>query len=368
MKNLFKITPALAAGLALSLAVAGARADGAAEPQVLNTDAIDQAIAREMAVQNIPGLALGIVYKGELRYAKGYGKADIENDLPVTPDTRFFIGSVSKPILALGVARLAEQGKLRLDDPISQHLPGTPASWKDIRLSHLLHHTSGIVRESPAFDSQRNKPDWDVVFAAFKMPLLFPTGTKWEYCNVCYFALAEVMTRVSGTPWPQLMQKEVFQPAGMNDTRTTNPRDAGPHRAVSYEWKNGRYEKMRENIAVRPSGAFVSTVNDMARLEAALWGGRVVLAQTLKLIETPARLNDGSEAKISEGSYGYGMGWDVGLVNGKRRVAHGGVLAGFRTAYARYPDQGWAVVVLSNSASGRYNALERAVARLLPGL
>lgn len=366
-KSLRKVA-ALSVVFALWLPVMGASVDPVVTTRALDTVAIDQVIAREMAAQNIPGLALGIVYKGELRYAKGYGKASIENDVPVTPDTVFAIASVSKPILAMGIARLVEQGKLRFDDPISNHLPGTPESWKDVRLTHLLSHTSGIVRESPAFDGEKNTPDFELVSAAFSLPLVFPTGTKLEYCNVCYFALAEVITRVGGDPWPQFMQKELFQRAGMKDTRTTSVSDIMPRRAASYEWKHGRHHNMREYIALRPSGAFVSTVIDLARLESALWSGRVVSAQTLKLMETPTRLNDGSPAKRSENSLGYGLGWDVSLIDGKRRVAHGGALAGFRTIYSRYPDQGWAVIALTNSTSARSDVLEGAVAKLLPRL
>ncbi len=359
------IRAAALALLAICLATIGARANPLVLKQALNGAAIDEVVAREMEVQKIPGLALGIMYKGDLLYAKGYGKADIENDVPATPDSVFAIASVSKPLIALGIARLVEQGKLRFDDPIAKYLPGTPESWKDVRLTHMLSHTSGITRESPGFDGERIKPDFEVVAAAFSVPLAAPTGTKWEYCNICYFALADVITRVGGDPWPQFMQKEVFQRAGMKDTRTTSVRDIIPRRAASYEWRHGRHENMREYIALRPSGAFVSTVSDLARLESELWGGRVVSAGTLRLMETPARLNDGSPARGSDNSVGYGLGWDVAIVDGRRRVAHDGALAGFRTVYARYPDQGWAVIVLTNSSSGCCNALERAVAKLL---
>jgi D-alanyl-D-alanine carboxypeptidase len=105
--------------LAICLATIGARANPVVLKQALNGAAIDEVIAREMKVQKIPGLALGIVYKGDLLYAKGYGKADIENDVPATPDSVFAIASVSKPLIALGIARLVEQGRLRFDDPIS---------------------------------------------------------------------------------------------------------------------------------------------------------------------------------------------------------------------------------------------------------
>lgn len=360
----------LAATLAL-FAAANAFADATAAKPALNTAAIDEAVTKSMAELNIPGVALGIVYKGELRYAKGYGKANVEKDAAVTPDTVFMIASVSKPILALGIARLAEQGKLKLDDPISKHLPNTPDTWKDIRLTQLMNHTAGLVRESPAFEGGKIKPDFEVVSAAYSVPLVFPTGTGMQYCNVCYFALAEVITRVSGQPWAEFMEREVFQRAGMKDTRPTSQRDMVPGRALSYERLLGIQKVASEYTALRPSGAFMSTVNDLARLEAALHANKLVTADTWKKIEAPSRIRDEKSGdsklgKMRDGAMGYGMGWELSELEGMRRVAHGGSLAGFRTMYARYPDQGWAVIVLANSATARPGAIENAVAKLLP--
>lgn len=341
-------------------------ADSRAASPVLDTAAIDQTISRLMAEQNIPGLAIAIVHKGELRYAKGYGKANIEHDIAATPDSVFAIASVSKPLIALGVAKLVEQGKLAWSDPVGKHLPGTPDTWRGITLAHLANHTSGIVRESPAFEGDKVKSDFEVVAAAYPVPLAFPTGTKMQYCNVCYFALAEIITRTAGEPWPRFMEREVFLPAGAKDSRTTSVRDLVPRRVASYEWKDGKHQNVREYVALRPSGAFLSTVNDLARIEAALTAGKLVKPDTLKLAETPARLNDGTVGKMNPNSAGYGLGWELFDAEGKRRVAHGGTLAGFRTMWARYPDQGWAVIILTNSTSARPNALEAAVAKLLP--
>jgi D-alanyl-D-alanine carboxypeptidase len=353
--------------LALGFAVADARADAAAaNAKALDTAAIDAVMAREMAAQNIPGLALAIVHKGEIRYAKGYGKANIEHDIAVTPDTVFAIASVSKPLVALGVTRLVEQGKLSWSDPISKHLPGTPESWNGITLAHLASHTSGIVRESPAFDSQKIKSDFEVVSAAYPVPLDFPIATKMQYCNVCYFALAEVITRTANEPWHRFMDKELFQRAGMKDTRPTSVSDIVPRRAASYEWRLGYPFNVREYAALRPSGAFLSTVNDLARFEIALQAGKLVKPESLKLAEKPALLKDGSAGKMSPTSLGYGQGWEINEANGRRRVAHGGSLAGFRSIYSRYPDQGWAIIILTNSASARPNALEIMVSELLP--
>jgi len=351
---------------AISFAASDARADAAPAKPALDTAAIDQTMARLMAEQNIPGLALAIVHKGELRYSKGYGKANVEKETAVTPDTVFMIASVSKPLLAMGIARLAEQGKLKFDDPVSKHLPGTPDTWKDVRLSHLLNHTAGIVRESPAFDGGKIKPDFEVVSAAYSLPLVFPTGTGMQYCNVCYFALAEIITRTSGEPWTTFMERDLFRRADMKNTRPTSERDKVPDRALSYDRTLGIQSVAREYLALRPSGAYMSTVNDLARLEAALHANKLLSAATMKKMETPARLNDGTVGKMNPASEGYGFGWELSQVDGRRRVAHGGSLAGFRTIYARYPDQGWAVIILTNSSSARPNALEAAVAKLLP--
>ncbi|MBN8505724.1 MAG: beta-lactamase family protein [Burkholderiales bacterium] len=332
----------------------------------LDTSAIDAAVRQHMAQRQVPGVALGIVHHGQLVYAQGYGLANLEHQLPVTPDTVFAIASVSKPLLAIGVARLVEQGKLAWSDPISRHLPDAPASWQGITLAHLANHSSGIVRESPAFDPERRLPDIDLVRATYPVPLDFPTGTRMQYCNVCYFALAEVIARTSGQAWPDFMARELFQPAGLQDTRPTSVADLVPRRAASYEWRDGRQHNVREYVALRPSGAFLSSVRDLARFEAALAAGRLLKAETLRLLETPTRLLDGSLGKMRADSGGYGLGWELREVQGWRRVAHGGSLAGFRTQYARYPEQGWAVILLSNGSGTASAQLEQAVAQLLP--
>lgn len=356
----------VAALLCTPVAQATGPAPPAAAAAALDTQAIDQAVQREMALQNVPGVALAVVYRGELRYAKGYGIADLERQVPVKADSLFAIASVSKPLLALGVARLAEQGKLAWTDPVAKHLPGTPAAWQGITLAHLASHTAGLVRESPAFDGEKLQSDATLVAATYASPLVFPTGTQMQYCNVCYFALAEVISRVSGVPWPQYMEQAIFAPAGMLDTRTTSVTAVLPRRVASYEWQDGRHLNAREYLALRPSGAFMSTVLDLARFEAALQSSRIVSPAMLAQMEAPTLLKDGTPGKIDPASIGYGLGWQVGEAHGQRRLSHGGSLAGFRTLYARYPQSGWAVIVLANSSSARRGPLEAAVTRFLP--
>ena len=166
-----------------------------------HADDIDAIVRAEMARQKLPGLALAIVRDGTVVKVQGYGHADVARAVPVTPDTVFKIGSVSKPLIASAVMLLAQEGRLSLDDPVSKYLEGTPDTWKAITIRHFLTHTSGVVREGPAFDPFRVQPVADVIRSAYPMPLRFPTGTKWEYCNVGYFSLAEIIGRVSGGPW-----------------------------------------------------------------------------------------------------------------------------------------------------------------------
>lgn len=356
----------LAACITSHALLAGAQATTAAPTQFkLDVAAIDATITRAMSEQYIPGVALGIVYRGELVHARGFGKANLELDIPVTPDTVFAIASVSKPIIALTVASLVEQGKLKWDDPVSRHLPGTPTSWAAIRLSHLASHTSGVLRESPAFEGEKVKSDFEVVSAAYRVPLEFETGTRMQYCNVCYFALAEIITRSAGEPWPKVVERNIFAMAGMSRTRTTSTRDLVPGRAASYEFRDGRYLNVREFVALRPSGAFLSTVNDLARLEKALHENRLLRPATLRAMEQPALLHHGKPGSFGNSTAHYGLGWELNTVLGERQVSHGGSLAGFRTLYARYPDSGWALILLTNGANAKVAQLGNQVAEIM---
>jgi D-alanyl-D-alanine carboxypeptidase len=333
---------------------------------VINIAAIEKIMADEMQSKKIPGAALAIVHNGNTLYAKGFGRANLEHDVPVTPDSVFLIASVSKPILAMGVMLLAQQGKLNIDDPLSKYLTDTPESWRDITLRHLMNHTAGLVRESPAFDGNKAVPNIDLIRATYPLPLDFPTGTKIRYCNICYFTLAEVISRVSGEPWPTFMEKNIFSPAGLRATRTSSTSDVIANRAASYSVRNGVYSIEREYIPVRPSGAFASSLNDIVRLEKMLVQKQLLNADTIARMQQPATLKDGSKAPFdSVTGAGYGLGWVVSNMDGQLRVGHGGSLAGFRTLYQRYPERGVAIIVLTNLSTARPNDIEAAVAKVV---
>ena len=327
---------------------------GVAKPP--SPDPVDALVATEMDRLHVPGVSLAVLRRGKVIKVAGYGKADLEQDLPVTPETVFKIGSVSKQFLATGIMLLLQDGRLTLDDPIGKHLTDAPESWKRITIRHFLTHTSGVLREGPAFDPLKVQADSLVIASAYTQPLVFPTGSKYQYCNVCYFALAEIITRVSGKPWDAFLTERVFRPVGMTATRTTTTTALVPRRARGYVWRNGVYENAAEFIAIRPSGAFLSTVSDLARWDAALYDDRVLTESSRNQMWTPMRLNDGSPTE-------YGFGWELDTMDGHRGVHHGGSLPGFRAEMSRFPDDGLTVIVLTNGDSAQPATIAAGIAR-----
>jgi len=329
----------------------------AVAPNARARDSVDRVVVSAMERMRIPGVALAVVRAGKVIKAEGYGIADLEHAIPVTPQTVFKIGSVSKQFLATGIMLLAQDGRLAVDDPVAKYYPNAPESWRGITLRHFLTHTSGVLREGPAFDPGKIQPDSIVIRSAFERPLEFAIGSKYQYCNVCYFTLADVIARASGKPWDVFLAERVFRPVGMPATRTTTVSALVPHRAHGYVWRDSAYANATEFLALRPSGAFLSSVLDLAKWDAALYENRVLTKSSRDAMWTPVRLTDGS-------AFGYGFGWQLDSVDGHWRVHHGGSLPGFRAEMARFPNDSLTVIVLTNSDSAIPVQIARDVARV----
>ena len=231
------------------------------------TDRVDALIETEMRRQRIPGLSLAVLQQGAIVKAQGYGVADRAKKMPATPQTVYKIASVSKLFIATGVMSLVQEGRIALDDPVVRLLDGAPTAWRAVTVRHLLSHTSGLVREGPAFDARKLQSDAEVIRSAYLLPLLFAPGERSEYSNLGYFVLAEIIRRASGQPWDEHLTTKIFRPLGMDTTRTTRAGASLPNRAVGYQ-DNDRLLVARDWPAVRPSGAFVSTALDLARWDA----------------------------------------------------------------------------------------------------
>lgn len=304
-------------------------------------DKVDEFIKAEMQKQNIPGVALAVIKDGKVIKNKGYGLANVETNTQVTNETVFKIGSISKPIIAMGIMLLVEEGKISLDDKVGKYLDGTPETWKDITVRNLLSHTSGIIREAPGFDPAKIQPDADVIKTVYQSPLVFAPGEKYQYCNVGYFSLAEIISKVSGKPWSEFLSERIFKTFGMNSTRTTTFDGIVPHRANGYAFANNKLANSEVYIALRPSGAFLSTITDLIKLENALNDTKFLKPETRKAMWTPFKLNDGKDSS-------YSLGWNITEVNGRKRIGHGGSLNGFKSFFARFVDDKLTVIVLTN--------------------
>ncbi len=328
----------------------------------VHADNVDDYIKREMERQHVPGVSVVVIKDGKVIKSQGYGLANVELSVPARPDTVYKIGSVSKQFIATGILLLVQDGKISLDDPISKFLDETPETWKPITIRHLLTHTSGIVREAPGFDPLKIQKDADVIKTAYSLPLRFAPGEKHEYCNVGYFSLAEIISKVSGKPWPDFLHERVFAPLGMNATRTTNMTEMVPNRANGYVWRNGKLQNASIYFALRPSGSLLSTVLDLAKWDAALDSGKVLTRATLDQAWAPVKLNNGT-------TYPYGFGWHLTPLAGHKRINHGGSLPGFRSQMVRFADDKVTVIVLTNGDNANAGKLANDVANFyIPGL
>lgn len=337
----------LLAAAALSLAPIS----GAAQ-----SDRTDDFIRAEMERQNIPGLSLAVLRNGEIIKACGYGLANIEEGTSATPATVYKIASVSKQFIAAGIMRLVQDGQIGLDHSIREYLDDAPESWSGITIRHLLTHTSGLTRNPPGFDPFQVRHDADLIATAYGLPLGFGPGENAEYSNLGYFVLAEVITTIAGRSWTEYLRETIFEPLGMHATHPTNTTVALPERAQGYV-DNDELLLAPEWQALRPSGAFLSTVLDLAKWDAALFTNRILSDATKRAMWTPATLVDGRAAD-------YGFGWMPTDFERRKLVYHTGGMPGARSAFARFVDEGVSVIMLMNLDDVDIGTLMFGVARL----
>ena len=311
---------------------------------------MDEYVKVQMQTLHIPGLSIAVVEKGRLIKAAGYGLANVETDTPATPETVYKIASLSKQFLAAAVMLLVEEGKIGLDDQAGKYLNGSPESWKNITVRHLLTHTSGIVRDPSDYHPYKEQSPAEVIESVYPMPLLFQPGEKWLYSNVGYYVLSEIIGKASGKPWSEFISERLFAPAGMTSTRILTLTAVVPHRASGYEQSDGKMINAENWIAVRPSGAFLSTVLDLAKWDAFTDSRSRLTAASRKQMRTPVSLNDGTSAD-------YGFGWYVDSFLGRARIHHDGQYPGFRSDYERFENDALSVIVLANSGSSRVDSL-----------
>lgn len=315
-------------------------------PIGVRADALDDYVQAQMQKQHVPGLALEVVQSGKVVKQKGYGLADVERAVPVTSDTVFEIGSITKQFTATAIMMLVDGGKISLDDKISRYQDGLPDAWNGVTIRQLLSHTSGIpdYEGIMGYGSYRNVMTAKQVIAlAASKPMDFAPGTQWHYSNTGYFLLTLALEKITNQPYIQFVQARILAPLGMTHTRSSEPHDIIPLRAAGYAYENGRLEN-RDPIQPTATGGaamLVSTLGDVAK-----WGAEILTPTLLRekdydLLWGNTPLADGTPS-------GYGFGWFVAPKHGHRALEHSGGTAGFTCDMLCLPDDRLIVIVLTN--------------------
>ena len=302
-------------------------------------DQVDDIISEQMSTQHIPGLALAVIRDGKVVRFSGYGVSSVERRTPVTATTVFAIASISKQFLAAGIMLLVQEEKLSLDESLQRFLPDAPAAWRQITIRELLSHTSGLAQDIPGENRFETQPLLQAIRSAYGVPLSFRPGESWQYSNLGYYVLAAVISRSSGESWPEFMTHRLFGPLGMTTTRTTSSNV--PNRATGYEWDGKRLDRARE-WGLRPSGAYLSSIDDMAKWDAALVSDFPLSSVSKNAMWTAVPIPTGN-------GFGYGFGWQIDTRAGKHVIYHGGGRSGFKAYFARFPNDHISFVILTNA-------------------
>ncbi|HRH41667.1 MAG TPA: serine hydrolase domain-containing protein [Pyrinomonadaceae bacterium] len=328
----------------------------------VRADEVDKFVQSQLAEKHIPGAAIVVVKNGKIIKSKGYGLASVEFNVPVTPETVFEIGSVSKQLTAAGILLLMEDGKLNLDEKISKYLPNTPATWEKVTVRNLLTHTSGIKSYSSleGFNLSKRLKQSDFIKALAPYPLDFETGTNYTYSNSGFNLLAFIIESVSGKSYWEFMRQRIFIPLGMTKTADRDPQFIIANRATGYEWRDNRLVgRDYELTDLFGAGSIVSTVLDLAKWDAALRNDTLLKKETKAEMWKPLTFNDGK-------TYPYGLAWRISDIRGHKLIAHSGQTAGFGASVSRFVDDDLTVIALTNlGESGMGTLIAQGVAKIL---
>ncbi|WP_167693051.1 serine hydrolase domain-containing protein [Sphingomonas azotifigens] len=297
---------------------------------------------------DMPGCAYGLFRDGTLLHARGFGAANVDDHRPITPDTIFEVGSITKQFTAFGLLLLEAEGKLKLSDPYAKYLPELPAFAHAVTFEQGLHHMGGLPPYlNYAFFLQ--SPGIEHVDAAQRMrylqrdtALMFPSGDDFSYGDVPYGLASVVIERVSGMSFARYMRERVFLPLGMTETQVSQEREPAPNRAYPYQLNQAGVPLLTiVSIADLGGWGVKSSIRDLARWEANLRSGAVGGKALIAKMLTPGRLNNGEPVA-------YGLGLELMPYRGMRLYEHNGTADGVATDIMSYPDAGIGMAILCN--------------------
>jgi D-alanyl-D-alanine carboxypeptidase len=306
---------------------------------------IDADVGTVLRRWDVPGAAIAVIRDGRRVYAQAWGLRDREKRLPVTVDTPFEIGSITKQFTAAAILQLQEAGKLDINATVDRYLPDAPHA-RETTLRQLLSHTSGLPDyfDGPNIEAAASKP---ITFSGLidriaSKPLDFAPGAQWHYSNTGYILLGRILEIVSHHSYRDYIQAHLIDPVGLTQTHRVadEPRIAGM--AVGYHHAGGKLERSQtiSDSFGWAAGNLVSTLKDLDKWNQALQGGKVVTAADYALMST--------SVKTLRGDAGYGLGLFVGEVEGQPRIGHTGGSFGFTTANEYFPNQHVQIIAFTN--------------------
>jgi CubicO group peptidase (beta-lactamase class C family) len=319
------------------------------------------AVFAEWNHPNMPGCALAVVHQGEIIYSRGYGMADLEHDLPITPASVFYIGSVSKQFVTTSLLLLEEEGQLSLDDDVRRYIPELPDYGHTITLRNLVHHTSGLRDNLTLWElSGRNMIDDIPEEEIFEMitrqqGLNFVPGEEYAYSNTCYFLMSIIIERVSGQRLRDFAETRIFQPLDMHNSQFNDDnRRILKNRAFAYTQMDGdSIGNLLMRFDLVGSGGLYSTVEDLYLWDQNFYDNRLGKRgkALIDQLQTNGKYDDGSEVD-------YAFAMINGTYRGLKTIHHTGSMGGYRAVYLRFPEEAFSVIILGNVDS--FQPLDRA--------
>jgi len=337
-------TSLFAASLAFSVAV---HAQDAANTDAALAKSIEATLAPHFKTDE-PGATVILTRDGKPIYRGAFGLANVEKQTPLLPDDVLRIGSLTKQFTAVAILMLADQGKLSVSDPITKYLSDYPKTGDAVTIEHLLTHTSGVpsYTSSPEYGASMSKAvTVNEMINRFKdLPLNFTPGSKWDYSNSGYFLLGAIIERVSGMSYADFVAKSIFEPLGMKDSAYEGYERSSKKRVEGYA-NNTRVAPPLHMSQPYAAGSLLSSVDDLAKWDAAISAGKLLKPETWKRAFTAYTLSDGSKTV-------YGYGWGVRKFQGQDAMAHSGGINGFVSYGVRIPASKVYAAMLFNRGGG----------------
>lgn len=320
---------------------------------------IDALVTYVMSEERIPGVSVAVLKDERIVHSAGYGLADIENNVPVTPRTVFRLASISKALTGVLAGRLFERGLLDLDRPIREYVPEWPEKHPPLTCRQLLGHLGGIRHyKGDEVNSTKFYPDLSSSLAIFKDdPLIAPPGERYSYTTYGFTLLGRALEVAAGKSFRELIREEVLAPAGMANTYIDDVAAIIPGRAQGYRRRPGGNQNsaLADTSYKLPGGGLCGTAEDLVRLASALLGGRILKPETRELLWTPQSTSDGKKTN-------YGLGWGTGEVSNRKAVMHSGGQQRVSTYLLIVPELNLAVAVMTNLEGGGAGRIAQSIA------